>query len=1202
MTSWGYVGTSALEINAANSPYTPAGNSSENYVFNSGTMTISNAGTHSGTITGNGTITLDSSGRNQIHFSGSMSDFSGTVNVGGGAWFGISGNDRGSENVAWVVNTAQGDPTGLLPSEITNSAADPIKLGSLTGNGCIRPMGNQGGKMFYFQIGNLMTAGTTTTYAGLLRNYGNADLTVDDIHVEKVGAGKWILTGGNTFTGGLVVSEGEVQIGANSDNSWLNTACPVTVASGAAFGYSRSNSMTIANPITLEGGTFRNYGGSGNLTFNHLTTNGGGTIDYAAGGGGVTTIQDLTMNGEGRVTFDTKFNAINLTGTLKSDGSPNQEIYLTGARGNFLNVTADLSSFAGTITAGPSNNGSIGTWVVLKSAMDASKTTFNLIPGANLDAGLLLDYTPTATSVVKLGAVSGNGIVRLNCYAEEKIPYQIQIGGNNQNTTFSGGIQTFAGFDASVEKVGTGIWTITSDGTKYGNAINGSYKNNYTGKTTITEGTIRLGDYDPVTKTGGATGMLGYADGNNSSKLTPIAIGANGTLSIARNGSIDLYNNISSAAGGTIEVINPNFDTHVSLRGAISGTITKTGAGYLAIGSDNGANLVKIIVKEGFLRNWTANRLGNGATAIDLAGGTFMESTPDVVLSNKFTLVAGTTSTIIGRNGNDGMNFTISSNIVGAGNLTKDGDGTLYLTGFNDFTGTLTVARGVVQIGNNNSAYINNAAPVIVKEGAAFGYNRPADTEISPQNAVTVENGTLFQAGGRPVNFKNVTFVNGGTLKNTGTGKLTVNSTKATGVINFNGKNDGDLVLNLNSSTAAIDVGGFSSASAVNSIINFTSTARGNFLNLNGSMDSFHGTINVTGNCWFSFNSGTALGSANAVWNTTMTKDSGILFESAALNGKTVKMGDLTGNGWVRPGNLDTAKDSSVNLEVGALGNDSTFSGALRSNNYDGGKKKDLNVIKVGDGTWTLGSAGQVADWDYTNTANLIVRDGTLVLNRNAGQAAANNMTVEGGTLKIASNGQTISGALTMTGGSIEIANGVSLTKNVTVAGAENSVAQIDGNVVGNISVTSGILSPGAGADVHSIGELKVTGSLAFASTESLQIDVKSTTSFDRLKVDGQLILEEGQKIAVSVDDDFDGGFFHIGVMEIDEVKIGTQTYEVSEVDWGQILEMPADMLFEVNGNVVSLTQAPEPQSLALMIFGLGGLFLARNLRRKQSV
>lgn len=1181
-------------------PYIVNASSSDNYIFtNGGYMKITtDKVTLNGDFSGSGNLIVShDTSRIQVHMQGSMSDFSGTVLAEGAAWFGFNGNNFGSENVVWTANSTETDATGLLPHNITTTTFEnPIQLGRLEGDGALRPMGGTlSGGTYYVQVGHLLTNATdTSTFAGNLKSGGT-----DAMSIEKVGAGTWILTGTNSYHGAMVISEGTLQLGNGGTTGSLSSGCAVTVNSGTVFAYNRSDTETIypQSSVTVKGGTIRNMGSS-SLNFRNATFDGGGTIDFAGTAPGAMTFTNLTLNGEGRLTIDTTSakdgNSVNLAGTLQTDGSANQEIYLTGNRAKQLHISCDLSEFTGTLTAGSAKDSSAGTWIVMNAARDASQTTFNLIPGQNIDAGLLLNYTPAAdgSSVLQLGALSGNGIIRLNNYDATAYVYKIQIGGNNQDAVFSGGIQRYQNDDYAIEKVGTGTWTITSDGYYY-NANAQGYKNNYTGDTTITAGTLRLGDYNPATGEGGLTGQLGPNTANTTQ--TKIVIGSAGTLSVARNtdggGEITIRNDVESN-GGIIEVISPT-SVCVALRGSVTGSFTKTGTGVLAIGTDNGDALTKITIQEGTLRNWGASRLGNGATAIDLAGGTFNAVSTDQTYANKFTLIDGTSSTI----SNDaGINITISSAISGTGNLTKAGAGTLYLTGGNNFSGRLTVAAGTVQVGNNTNSYIDNNAPVTVQSGAAFGYNQLYDAAaVEPTNVFTVNNGTLFNAGDRAIHFRNVAFT-GGTLRNTGTGLLTASSTSLSGTINFEGTVDNDIVLNIDTSTAAQSVTGLVSVNDVDSIINFTSSTRSNFLKINGPTDTFRGTINVSGDCWIAFNSGTALGSEYAVWNTAMTLNSGLLLENNGLVGKTVKLGDLTGNGWVRPGNTDD--NSTVTLEVGHLGNDSIFSGCLRYGS-DPNTQRLMDVVKVGTGTWTLASEGQVTGVTYGNTSNMTVREGTLILNRTSGQASAANMTIEpDGTLRVASNGQTISGALKMTGGNLEMTQNVSLNKDVTIAGATGVLSQMDGNLVGNINVQSGGLSPGSSQ--NPIGTLTVVGNLTLQDTDMLKFDIASASLYDRLVVDGALILEEGQKITLDVAPDLNDSIFSMEILVAEEVQIGDLTFDVSEVDWNQILDaIPSYMFVTTNalGGVVLTNQVPEPHTLALMLLGL--LFLVKVRRRK---
>jgi fibronectin-binding autotransporter adhesin len=78
--------------------------------------------------------------------------------------------------------------------------------------------------------------------------------------LAKSTAGKWILSGSNTYTGATSVSAGTLQIGAGGTTGSLNTASAISVSSGATLAFARSNTIT-------QGSDFNSViGGNGNVT------------------------------------------------------------------------------------------------------------------------------------------------------------------------------------------------------------------------------------------------------------------------------------------------------------------------------------------------------------------------------------------------------------------------------------------------------------------------------------------------------------------------------------------------------------------------------------------------------------------------------------------------------------------------------------------------------------------------------------------------------------------------------------------------------------------------------------------------------------------------------------------------------------------------------------------------------------------------
>lgn len=1170
----------------ASNPYQGNSSSADAYVFTNGGYFLSNTDntTFSGSFSGSGNIQINStSGRPQIHFSSAMDDYAGTVQISGAAWFSINDPNRGAADSRWILK-ANDHSTGILLNKVTSSADDPIQFGTIEGYGAIRPLGNLGNRTYYIEVGNLMEAGKSYEFSGNIYNHNG-----DDVHVTKVGAGTWILTGLNT-NGAYHVKEGTLQVGNNGGNGKLDENCSVVVEAGAALGYSRQkwqNSPLDRNEsILIKGGSLYMTGEQQMRMTNVTFENGGYVKSYSQSGNGLI-IHDLNLTGDdenARVVFTTSTDGIYLTGSLT--GNANQEIYLTGIRGKWLTLDLnDASNFHGVITAGPSTESvNNGTWVELTgSTLDFSNVTFNPNSGQGVDAGFLLNYTPS-DAPLKIGAVSGNGIIRTN----QEGTYNIQVGYNNEDSLFTGGIVIFGNSNYNIEKVGTGRWIIASPGSTQPGTTNGKFEyNNYTGTTTITEGVLQLGDYDPATGKGGNNGWLGNSSITDSSKLTKIIVAQNATLAFARIGTdVSYYNNIE-VNGGTIEVVNREGD-YVVLRGAVVGNFTKTGSGTLALGSSNGDKLTSVTVKEGTLRNYGADRIGDGKTQIILDGGAFEEMNSWVWLNNTFNILSD--SSIIAR-----APFTISSELRGNSNavLTIAGGNKLTLTGeTNNYKGTYRVTdSSTLQIGSNNNAWINNTSPIVVDKGSAFGYNRDTSagtSAIQPTNAITL-GGTLFNSGKRDLDFQNVSVTSdGATFQNSGEARLVANVKKVDNApITLDGNADDSVELRFNTSAGRIDVNGFNSTNDYDSIIYFNAGGRGNFLNLTGDMSNFHGTVKVEGNRWFSFGSGTALGSEYAVFDTNMTSDSGLLFNTNALAGKTVKMGDLTGNGYVRNGDMG----GTVNLEVGALGNDNVFSGYL--GRFPDRNDQHLNVVKVGSGVWTLASDNQVNGKTYDNTADFFVREGTLELKRKANQASAKNMTIEGGTLLVSDDNQKITGSLTLNGGALYVAEGKTFSHSViNVGGGKSTVSALNGNIVGNVNVNDGQLRIG--------NPVNITGNLALTNGSLLSVDVKGPNVADRVKINGKVILDSSSKIGWILPEDMED-LEYFELFTADEIVMDDGT----PVIWEAVLENLDDwiVLEEENefGEVVlalaTHNAVPEPASWAILVLGAFGLAFLRKKR-----
>ncbi|MGH8046530.1 MAG: autotransporter outer membrane beta-barrel domain-containing protein, partial [Chthoniobacterales bacterium] len=298
--------------------------------------------------------------------------------------------------------------------------------------------------------------------------------------------------------------------------------------------------------------------------------------------------------------------------------------------------------------------------------------------------------------------------------------------------------------------------TITGDGTAafaFGGVISGSQSitksgtstvtlsgaNSYTGTTTISAGTIKLGSAGNATNTplGSASSTTRVTpggtldlDGYSLVAARPLALGQSGATSAAA-----LINSSATAAtySGTISMAD-NFQQiggagDITATGIISGTgnWTKAGTNTLTLSASNtfSGNLFidNGTVKLGAAGNATNSPLGTtgGYTLIGNAG------TPATLDLNGFTLgtaetlylnaaggrLINSSATPVAYSGAVNINSPSVASIGGAGNLTltgvlggigtltKEGAGMLTLSAANTFRGTLVVSTGSLAVTNS---------------------------------------------------------------------------------------------------------------------------------------------------------------------------------------------------------------------------------------------------------------------------------------------------------------------------------------------------------------------------------------------------------------------------------------------------------------------------------------------------------------------
>ena len=953
------------------------------------------------------------------------------------------------------------------------------RIERLSGAGTVT---NSGTSAITLDLSNRLVA---TNFAGVIRDGTGA------VGLTKTGAETLTLTGNNIYTGTTTISGGTLQVGNGGATGSLGAG---NIVNNAALVFDRSDDITVGNTISGNGSLTKQ--GAGRLTLSGANTysgathidagvllltganlgNGAGAVTVAAGAAlelafAATPVNPMTISGAGSgagaVVGVGANSSLDGTITLAADAA----IGVTGS--NILNIGGNVVLGANTLTLSGAGTrfvtGNISGTGGLTHAegMTLFSGTGTYLGPTTLTGGTMVIRSGTAiqdqgavivnagTLRVNLsetvGSIAGAGAIQIDT------SQTLTTGGNNATTSVSGVITGAGG----LTKQGSGTLTLTGN-------------NSYTGATTITGGTLSLGNM-------GGTGALAAA--------SDITINSAGTLELARNDSVTIANTITGAgriavSGGGTTILSGASTGFAGALDVTNGTARVTGS--------LGTGATVTVGATGILQG--TGTIGGNVTVQD--GGTLAAGASPGVLTVAGDLVLSSGSISAFELGAANITgSTLNDLAIVTGNLTLDGLLNLVADPLADgyyrlfsYGGNLTdngLMLGVLPIGTTATVLTNVAGEVNLRVGVATGALF-WDGGVANASNGTINGGTgTWNATEANWTIANGSFNDGWTGGDAifgGTaGTVTVAGTQAVAGIAFttSGYTLTAGALNLASATSRIDVlaGGTANINTALSGSSDLQKTGGGTLILGGD-NSYAGTTMISTGT-LTITHGNALGGTAAG---TVVADGATLALSGAI--LTAEEITLHGTGVANGGalrNLDRDNIITGQITLGSAARINSDAGALSIRGGITGMNTDLTIggadVTLITGNITTGTGGLTKDGSGTVLlAGVNTFTGALNL-------VAGDMQVDGG--------QAIADSVAVT-----LASGTSLRVrgNETVgsiAGAGN-IAIIDTHTLttgGNDGATtfSGVISGATGSLTKAgTGRLTLTGTNTYTGTTTI--------------------------------------------------------------------------------------------------------------------
>ncbi|MBK8037444.1 MAG: autotransporter-associated beta strand repeat-containing protein [Verrucomicrobiaceae bacterium] len=740
-----------LTVNNGASDFVPVSNGGQamNVSFTTITRTAA-GGTVDFTLPAVGNITSTQALTNGI--------LGGYATIGSGAAFATK---DGSNNLIPLVATPKDDVTTWLTADNVTDATG--FTGVLTAN-C--PLVNSitftqpsstitvGTRLAVSSGGILVTSGATGAgisggqlHAGtpdlIIHQHAAGDFTISSAItsgtvVTKTGNGALVLSGQNTSTGGIHITEGVVKV---SGGNAIGDSAPVNFKEVAGSGLTLLSNETVGN---LVGGTNANTIALGN---NALTTN---TSSNQTFSGLFTGSGSLVKQGTANLNLDTS-SSTGFTGSVVI----NQGLLQLSGNGIVnLPVVSSITSNQGGSLLIDFNSGTTGSSRISDAAVvNLSSLGNGSFFGVHIRSNQDVSHSETIGAINLVGGASVIGVSQAGGTGRTLTLTTAALNRQNNATVFLNG-RNFA--VTSGDNRGRLLITAAPalvGGTGATGATNTNVPVIRHAVTLQNPNAIAAGDV-PNT----------FASYNTTTGVTPLSITNEYRLdSAGYTASADANDNLRFTMDAAA-LATKTFNAVVFDSSAASMSIAGAGGGTNVLTVNSGAML------------FTSTASANGTT---VSG--FDSITPGAGSGNEFIItVANNTSTI----------NSVLADGAGATTLTKSGTGTLVLGAANTYTGPTYFNQGVVNALSINS--LGNGGELNFF-GGTLQFGGVFDPSVRTMNFSALS-GATFDTNGIDITFANpVGNASAGTLTKTGLGSLTLGA-----VVTYTGQTivqNGNLVL-----------------------------------------------------------------------------------------------------------------------------------------------------------------------------------------------------------------------------------------------------------------------------------------------------------------------------------------------------------------------------------------------------------------------